>query len=108
MSDEKKEIHYQDVVVESSLGTSYIGISKLTGKKIKEIIGYLSTEFGDVTFQVSRLIFEDDTEMGFEGEHDFPYLVDYRSMPQPNFDDETLERLVKEDPDYTPDEDESE
>lgn len=41
------------------------------------------------------IIFEDDTRLMCEGEHDQPYLVEY-GTDQPNFDDATLERLMKE------------
>lgn len=74
-----------------------IGLTKLIGKPIKEIKGYLSQQFGpDATFKITGIVFEDDTEMDVEGEHDFPYLTEYRSQPQPNFDQDTLNRLYEE------------
>lgn len=53
------------------------GISKISGKKIKEIHGYISTEFDEPTFKMTRVEFEDSSVFGCEGEHDFPYLVGY-------------------------------
>jgi len=50
---------------------------KICGKKIKDIVGYVSNEFGDPTFKICRIIFEDGTTQEVEGEHDFPYIADY-------------------------------
>ena len=86
-------IKYEDIKVEGS--TYLISLVKLIGKPIKDIQGYFTKEFGDVTFKVTDLVFEDGSEMGFEGEHDLPYLVSYASG-QTNFDYETLERLYEE------------
>lgn len=46
------------------------------GKKIKDIYGYVSAEFGEDTlvFKITRIIFEDGTDEQVEGEHDFPYI----------------------------------
>lgn len=87
-------INLKDVLADGS--TYEISLVKLTGKKIKDVKGYLTSEFGGVTFKVTELVFEDGSTMGFEGEHDLPYLVDYPKQAQPNFDEETLERLYKE------------
>lgn len=73
-----------------------IGITKIIGKKIKEIRGYLTSEFDDLTFKMTKVEFEDGTFLGCEGEHDMPYLVDWDD--QPNFDEETLEEIDKSDP----------
>lgn len=86
------KVTYQDI----KTGEFEIGLSKLIGKPIKEIHGLLTHEFGDVTFEMTRIEFEDGSELGCEGEHDLPYLVEYRMYQQPNFDDETLNRLYKE------------
>ena len=74
-----------------------ISLTKLIGKGIKDIEGYLTNEFGGISFKISEVILSDDTQMDVEGEHDFPYLCAYPIMPQPNFDDETFERLYAED-----------
>lgn len=52
-----------------------IGLSKVLGRKIKEIHGYTSSEFDEPTFKLTKVEFEDGTFLGCEGEHDFPYLV---------------------------------
>ena len=73
-----------------------ISLSKLIGKEVQDVVGYLSQEFGDVSFKLIKVIFADGSEMGVEGEHDHPYLVSYGKDDQPNFDDETLEALCEE------------
>ena len=58
-------------------GSTYeISLSKLMGKKIKDIHGYISNEFGDPSFKLTKVLLEDDTYFWVEGEHDFPYIVD--------------------------------
>ena len=64
-----------------------LSYSKLCGKKIKDILGYVSNEFDAPTFKISKIILEDDTEQWVEGEHDIPYLTDY---------DERTANLLKE------------
>ena len=87
-------ITHQDIKVSES--TFRISLSKLIGKQIKDITGYLSGELGGVSFKVSDIILEDDTRISVEGEHDFPYLVSCGRTAQPNFDDDTLQRLRDE------------
>lgn len=83
----------KDILVE---GSDYeISLSKLIEKPIKDIRGYLSSEFGDAVFKLTEVEFEDGTFLGVEGEHDLPYLVQSRS-DQPNYDDETLNALEEE------------
>ena len=50
--------------------------SELVHKAIKDIGGYVTTEFGDdvPVFKISKIIFEDDTSIWVEGEHDIPYI----------------------------------
>ncbi len=64
----------KDFLVE---GSDYLlSYSKISGKKVKDIIGYVSTEYAEPTFKICQIIFDDGTEQYVEGEHDFPYLVD--------------------------------
>jgi hypothetical protein len=51
-----------------------ISLSKLTGRKIKDIVGSISTEYGDPVFRVFKIVFEDGAEEFMEGEHDCPYI----------------------------------
>ena len=72
-----------------------IGLTKLIGKPIKEVRGYLSMAFGyDAVFLMTKIEFTDGTFLDCEGEHDCPYLVEYDK--QPNFDQETLNELYQE------------
>lgn len=75
-----------------------IGLSKLVGP-IKEVHGYLSKEFGDPVFLMTRIEFTDGTELGCEGEHDSPYLVSYGESTPASYTDEKLSRLYRENPD---------
>ena len=51
-------------------------LSQLTGKKIKDIAGYFSAEWGvdSLVFQLTQVEFEDGTHLWIEGEHDMPYV----------------------------------
>lgn len=63
-----------------------ISLLKVLGeRKVKDIEGYISTEFGDHTFKLTALVLDNDKKMWFEGEHDFPYITDT--------DDELLEKI---------------
>lgn len=54
---------------EKSLGT-------VLGKKIVDVAGWVSAEYGEdtLTFQITRILFDDGTAENVEGEHDFPYI----------------------------------
>lgn len=86
------EIHLGDIRTTQG----FISLSGLVGKHIKDITGYLTKQSGEVVFKVCDIVLEDDTEIDVEGDYDFPYLSIYVSMPQPNMDSETLERLYDE------------
>lgn len=69
----------------------YLSCTKISGKKIKDVIGFVRNEYDEPSFQISAIIFEDNTKQRIEGEHDFPYLID--------LDDETfkiIERINEE------------
>ena len=69
-------------------GSTYrLSLKKLMGgKKIKDMHGYISNEFGEPTFLICQIEFEDGSTMGVEGEHDHPYLTDY---------DDNLEAIIE-------------
>lgn len=78
-----------------------VSLSKLIGKKVVDVVGYPSNEFGDDTlvFKIDGLILEGGSVIGVEGEHDFPYLP---------CDEDALETklralLHEEDPEEHPD-----
>jgi hypothetical protein len=72
-----------------------ISLRKLVGKPIADIWGMTADEFGEPSFKLTRVVFEDGTTLDVEGEHDFPYLVEGNAA-QPNFNEETLRRLYEE------------
>ena len=51
-------------------------LSAIKGKKITDIVGYVTAEYGDDTlvFKLTRILFEDGSHEDVEGEHDFPYI----------------------------------
>ncbi len=51
-------------------------LSELYGKKVIDLEGYVSNEFGDSAFKLTRCVFEDGSTFDIEGEHDFPFIVD--------------------------------
>ena len=88
----------EDIRVEGS--TYHLSLLKLVGKEVSDIRGHISGEFGGPTFVLTEILFTDGTSMGVEGEHDHPYVTEYRATnPQPNFDDETLQALLDEEQD---------
>lgn len=75
------EVRFEDSNYELSL-------SKMTDKKIKDVCGYISMEFGDPVFKLTTIVMEDGTKYGAEGEHDMPYLTD--------MDDEMMQDLYNQ------------
>ena len=73
-----------------------LSYSKICGRKIKDIVGYISTEYDEPTFKISRIILEDGYELGVEGEHDFPYIVDYDEKTAKILDDINEEEKEEE------------
>lgn len=86
-----------DVLVDDS--EYLISLTKLTGLQIKDVQGYISNEFGEPVFKLSRIILENGQEFYCEGEHDFPYLC-ASSENIPGFDDDTLNLLSGEEDEY--------
>ena len=53
-----------------------ISLKRLAGIDIVDIRGYLSKEFGEPCFKVTRIEFANKKFMYVEGEHDFPYVTE--------------------------------
>lgn len=71
-----------------------LSLEKITKVRIKDIHGYVSYGFGDPTFKLTRIIFEDGSELDVEGEHDMPYVVAYDDMAKKlNIDYESLDKI---------------
>jgi hypothetical protein len=84
-------VNFKDIKATDEPGDLGISLTKLTGKKIKDIVGHLTKEFGDPTFQLSMIVLEDGSVIHCEGEHDMPYLTGI-----PGVSDEDLESLNNE------------
>lgn len=87
-------IKKEDVLVEGS--DYFISLTKLTGKVIKDIEFYPSMEFGEVGLKLCWVTFEDGTQLFIEGEHDFPYVVDYSKERTLLPDEDVLYDLYKQ------------
>lgn len=81
--------------VQSESDKNLISLSKLIGKKIKEVAGCISTEFGEPVFNMTKIVFEDGSYMWCEGEHDIAYLTN-GAVDQENYTDEILTDLYKQ------------
>lgn len=71
-----------------------ISLAKLTGQPVIDIHGYITRNFGESTFQLTRVVFADGTQIQVEGEHDLPYLCP--SEPVPGLDRPTMDALHEE------------
>lgn len=58
---------------------------------ITDIYGYISEEFGDKNFKITRIELHSGETLDVEGEHDMPYISDDKFLTQ-----EILESLDKE------------
>lgn len=68
-----------------------IDLEAVTGSPVTKIFGYITNEFGDPTFKMTRVITADEKSYSAEGEHDMPYLTD--------LDDGKLQAMSDEDDD---------
>ncbi len=88
------EITYADTLVPE--GHMDVGLSRLVGKEIREVCGYFADIGAGATFKLTHIIFDDGTQVGVEGEHDFPYVATFAKWPMPNLEEDVLERLYEE------------
>jgi len=65
-----------------------LSVNEILGKKIVDLYGYVSTEFGSEVFKLTRAVCDDESTIGIEGEHDFPYL----SANIPELSEENLQK----------------
>lgn len=85
-------VNLQDVKTDSW----QIGVSKLTGLKIKEIHGFVTWNRDNVYLEITSIEFEDGQEVGIDGMHEAAYLTPYAKYNVPNLDDETLADLLRQ------------
>lgn len=54
----------------------WLSLSKMLpdGVTIQDIVGHVSTEFGDPVFQLFKIVLSNGELIFVEGEHDMPYL----------------------------------
>jgi len=66
-----------------------LDLSEVAGKSIANVYGYVSGEFGDPTFKLTRIEMSDGKIYDVEGEHDMPYLtdIDFELPDDPEEDD---------------------
>jgi hypothetical protein len=67
-----------------SLRDYEIGVSSVFGKKIIDVAGYVTQEFGEdtLTFKITRIVFGDDSSVDIEGEHDYPYIANTEELQE--------------------------
>ena len=51
-------------------------VLKDKGNSVADIYGYVSHEFGDPIFKLTRIIMKNGKTFDVEGEHDLPYISD--------------------------------
>jgi hypothetical protein len=49
-------------------------LSEIVGKKVVDVVGRVSTSYGDPTFKILAVKFDDGSYESCGGEHDFPYV----------------------------------
>ena len=57
-------------------------VDVLNGDKVKDIYGYVSHEFGDAVFKITRIVTENGKSFYVEGEHDLPYIAEELELPE--------------------------
>lgn len=68
-----------------------LSYTKVSGKKIKDLTGYVSIEFNDPIFKIVNILFEDGTSESVGGEHDIAYIHSNSKI------DDLLEELKDDD-----------
>ncbi len=69
----------KDLLVE---GSRYeLSLTRMLEQPVVDVLGYISNEFGEPTFKLTRLVLENGVSVRVEGEHDFPYLTPYEDAP---------------------------
>lgn len=59
---------------------SELSLNELVTSPVKDVFGYVSHEFGDPCFKLTRIEFADGRTVDVEGEHDMPYLCDSKEV----------------------------
>lgn len=90
---------HKDVKIDDDKWNMDLSLERVLGKKIKDIHGYVTSEFGEDTlvFDITSIVLEDDTKMSVAGEHDIAYLYGE------DFGEGVLENIYKTDPERSQD-----
>ena len=56
-------------------------LTKMSGLKIKDIFGYVSREFDDPVFNITKIVMGDGSKISVEGEHDIAYIPSNDRVP---------------------------
>ena len=59
-----------------------ISLNEVTGKKVVDVYGYVSSSYMDLVFKITRLQLDDGICLNVEGEHDFPYIAEELNLPE--------------------------
>ncbi len=80
----------EDVMADGS--DLWLSLNKVCGKKVVDVQGYVTGEFGEdcAVFKMHKIVFDDESEVFCEGEHDLPYLtgVEVEDLLEKDEDDE--------------------
>ncbi len=60
-----------------------LSLNELAGKPVSDIYGYISHEFEDPVFKLTRIILADGSSVDVEGEHDIPYIPENPAIKLP-------------------------
>lgn len=66
-----------------------IDLDRVTGSAPAKVFGYVTNEFGDPSFKMTRIVMQDGKSYYCEGEHDYPYLTDLDEEKLREFGDKT-------------------
>lgn len=92
----------KNYIVEGEKDDFLLSLAKITSKKIKDVVGYITTEYGEPQFEVMHIVFDDDTKVWLHGEHDSVVAYEgYRNGRRYRvFDKRLMDYLNKSDPNY--------
>lgn len=91
-----EKLNVEDLRPDNGKNNHCISLSKLLGKQVKDVHGFITKEFDDPVFEICWIVLDDDTEVGCEGEHDLPYIIPIRDTNPRLSDDDLLNDLYKQ------------
>lgn len=67
-----------------------ISLRRLTDEPIADVIGYISREFGEPVFKITKIELDDGTVFNVNGEHDIAY-IESNAVLDSKLDDDTID-----------------